>query len=69
MNTGTAIGTYIFGFIVVVLIGVVIVKEVLFRFVMQGADQFDSDAARADAWHHRSDAITSIRCSRTMEPS
>lgn len=43
-----------------VLIGVVIVKEVLFRFVMQGADQFDSDAARADAWHHRSDAITSI---------
>ena len=43
-----------------VLIGVVIVKEVLFRFVMQGADQFDSDAARADAWHHRSDAITSV---------
>ena len=43
-----------------VLIGVVITKEVLFRFVMQGADQFDSDAARADAWHHRSDAITSI---------
>ena len=43
-----------------VLVGVVITKEVLFRFVMQGADQFDSDAARADAWHHRSDAITSI---------
>jgi cation diffusion facilitator family transporter len=43
-----------------VLIGVVITKEVLFRFVMQGADQFDSDAARADAWHHRSVAITSI---------
>ncbi|MFO1005142.1 MAG: cation diffusion facilitator family transporter [Planctomycetaceae bacterium] len=43
-----------------VLIGVVFTKEVLFRFVMQGADQFDSDAARADAWHHRSDAITSI---------
>lgn len=43
-----------------VLVGVVIIKEVLFRFVMQGADQFDSDAARADAWHHRSDAITSI---------
>lgn len=43
-----------------VLVGVVFIKEVLFRFVMQGADQFDSDAARADAWHHRSDAITSI---------
>lgn len=43
-----------------VLVGVVFIKEVLFRVVMQGADQFDSDAARADAWHHRSDAITSI---------
>ncbi len=42
-----------------VLVGVVVVKEVLFRFVMQGAAEFDSDAARADAWHHRSDAITS----------
>ncbi len=42
-----------------VLVIVVVVKEFLFRFVMQGADEFDSDAARADAWHHRSDAITS----------
>lgn len=44
----------------VVLIVVVLVKEILFRFVMRGADEFDSDAARADAWHHRSDAITSV---------
>jgi cation diffusion facilitator family transporter len=43
----------------VVLIAVIAVKEFLFRFVMQGAKAFDSDAARADAWHHRSDAITS----------
>lgn len=42
-----------------VLVAVVLVKELLFRFVMRGADAFDSDAARADAWHHRSDAITS----------
>ncbi len=42
-----------------VLLGVIATKEFLFRFVMRGADQFDSDAARADAWHHRSDAITS----------
>lgn len=42
-----------------VLVAVVFVKELLFRFVMRGADAFDSDAARADAWHHRSDAITS----------
>ncbi len=26
---------------------------------MKGADEFESDAAKADAWHHRSDAITS----------
>lgn len=42
-----------------VLATVVAVKEVLFRWVMRGASRFDSDAARADAWHHRSDAITS----------
>lgn len=42
-----------------VLIGVIAVKEILFRFAIRGADDFDSAAARADAWHHRSDAITS----------
>ncbi len=44
----------------IVLVTVIIVKELLFRFVMHGADEFRSDAARADAWHHRSDAITSV---------
>ena len=43
----------------VVLLMVVAVKETLFRVVMTGARESDSDAARADAWHHRSDAITS----------
>lgn len=43
-----------------VLLLVIAAKEILFRFVMKGADQFDSDAARADAWHHRADAITSV---------
>jgi cation diffusion facilitator family transporter len=42
-----------------VLIGIVAVKEILFRVVIKGADEFESSAARADAWHHRSDAITS----------
>lgn len=42
-----------------VLVVVVTVKEALFRFVLRGADRFGSEAARADAWHHRSDAITS----------
>lgn len=43
----------------VALAGVIIAKELLFRVVLRGADLFESDAARADAWHHRSDAITS----------
>lgn len=43
-----------------VLVGVIVTKEVLFRVVLSGADQYESDAARADAWHHRADAITSV---------
>lgn len=46
-------------FTLVVLVGVVLVKEVLFRFVLRGAEQIGSQAVSADAWHHRSDAITS----------
>lgn len=42
-----------------VLVGVIIAKELLFRIVLRGAEELRSDAARADAWHHRSDAITS----------
>jgi cation diffusion facilitator family transporter len=42
-----------------VFVGVIVVKELLFRLVIRGANRFDSDAARADAWHHRADAITS----------
>ncbi len=42
-----------------VLVAVVVVKEALFRLVLRGADVSGSDAARADAWHHRADAATS----------
>jgi cation diffusion facilitator family transporter len=42
-----------------VLIAVIFVKEWLFRRVLSAADRTGSDAARADAWHHRSDAVTS----------
>lgn len=41
------------------LVGVIVIKEGLFRFIIRGADQLGSDAARADAWHHRADAVTS----------
>jgi len=46
-------------FTLYVLLGVVLVKETLFRFVENVGNQIDSGAVRADAWHHRSDAITS----------
>jgi cation diffusion facilitator family transporter len=46
-------------FTLVVLVLVVLVKEALFRFVLRGAAETGSLAVTADAWHHRSDAITS----------
>jgi len=42
-----------------VLIGVIVVKELLSRRVFAAADTFDSNALKGDAWHHRSDAMTS----------
>ena len=47
-------------FTLLVLVGVVVVKELLFRFVEKVADEVGSNAVKADAWHHRSDAITSL---------
>jgi cation diffusion facilitator family transporter len=46
-------------FTLAVLLGVVLVKELLFRFVLKTGRQLESHAVSADAWHHRSDAITS----------
>ena len=43
-----------------VLVAVIIVKEVLFRSVLKSSDEIHSTALKADAWHHRSDAITSL---------
>lgn len=47
-------------FTLVVLIVVIVIKETLFRLVLRAADDVDSSAVRSDAWHHRSDAITSL---------
>lgn len=38
----------------------IIWKEISFRFVMNKAKITNSSSLKADAWHHRSDAITSI---------
>jgi len=42
-----------------VLVLVIAVKESLFRTVLRVGADLDSPAVKADAWHHRSDAITS----------
>jgi len=47
-------------FTLMVLVVVVAIKEGLFRFVLQTSQSIDSSAIKADAWHHRSDAITSL---------
>ena len=43
----------------IVLVGVIVVKEVLFRRMRKVGDSLRSVAVGADAWHQRSDAITS----------
>lgn len=47
-------------FTLIVLIGVICIKEALFRFVLREAISVESSAVQTDAWHHRSDAITSL---------
>lgn len=46
-------------FTLVVLLGIVTFKEGLFQFVRRVGKSTGSSAVVADAWHHRSDAITS----------
>lgn len=47
-------------FTLYVLLVVVVVKEFLFRYVMRVGKKLNSQAVKADAYHHRSDAITSV---------
>jgi len=42
-----------------VLAGVIVTKELLFRFLFKIGGDVKSTAVKSDAWHHRSDAITS----------
>ena len=38
----------------------IVVKEAMFHYTKRAAKQIQSDALMADAWHHRSDALSSI---------
>jgi len=44
----------------IVLGGIIIWKELFYRFVSRKSEETHSSSLKADAWHHRSDAITSL---------
>ena len=46
-------------FTLYILGGIIITKQVLFSYVMRIGKKINSSALYADAWHHRSDAISS----------
>jgi cation diffusion facilitator family transporter len=47
-------------FTLAVLLAVVVIKEILFRRVFATGEATRSTALKTDAWHHRSDALTSL---------
>lgn len=47
-------------FTLVVLVAVIVTKEILYRRLLRAGSDIGSGAVVADAWHHRSDAITSL---------
>jgi cation diffusion facilitator family transporter len=44
----------------IVLGAIIAIKETFYRKVMRKAKETNSSSLKADAWHHRSDAITSV---------
>jgi cation diffusion facilitator family transporter len=46
-------------FTLAILVVVIFVKEILFRYVNRIGRHVESTAVQTDAWHHRSDALTS----------
>ncbi len=44
----------------IVLAVIIILKEVYYRFIQKKSIETNSTSLKADAWHHRSDAITSL---------
>lgn len=44
----------------IVLAVIIVLKEIFYRFVSKKSTETSSSALKADAWHHRSDAITSL---------
>lgn len=47
-------------FTLYILGAIIIWKEISYQLVMKKAKQTNSSSLKADAWHHRSDAVTSV---------
>ena len=47
-------------FTLLILGGIILFKEASFQYVMKKSKETNSSSLKADAWHHRSDAITSL---------
>lgn len=47
-------------FTLIVLAAIIIWKEISYRLVLKKSKETNSSSLKADAWHHRSDAITSV---------
>ena len=47
-------------FTLIVLVLVVAIKELLYRYLSRAGESIGSQALRTDAWHHRSDSLTSL---------
>lgn len=44
----------------IILGSIIIIKEIFYRIVVKKSKEIKSSLLKADAWHHRSDAITSL---------
>lgn len=47
-------------FTLIVLGAIILFKEASYRFVIRKSKETNSTSLKADAWHHRSDAVTSL---------
>ncbi|MEN9699674.1 MAG: hypothetical protein RLZZ301_872 [Bacteroidota bacterium] len=47
-------------FTLYILAGIILIKELSFQYVYRKGQQMHSSSLKADAWHHRSDAISSF---------
>jgi cation diffusion facilitator family transporter len=47
-------------FTLIVLVGVIATKEFMFRRLFRTGESIGSQAMKTDAWHHRSDSLTSL---------